>query len=325
MKSNLNEQVSKIKKIIYLNEDYELKHMYQPTGNSCGPTCIKMVGDFIKGDVGSIDDICKACGTDWVEGTPPYKMKAGLDKLKINYIEHIHEIEPYQSLKNVIDKGNIAIVRTLTKNVPHWIVVHRYDDNFFYVNDPWLGLLKYNESELESIWKIRDFFFYEIITGNQKIASDVTIRKMEENDFDYLKNILVDVFDKTGLSNEQIVNEISHFDMNISFVAMVNDEIAGFYFLGNDQIPEIRNNETYNKLSNLKGVEGIGLGVLKKFKNLGIGKKLIEYSQKIPNVDYIWGFQLKSLRNIDDWLKRRKIYFENDGLYITYQIFKNDK
>ena len=104
-----------------------------------------------------------------------------------------------------------------------------------------------------------------------------------------------------------------------------NGEVAGFYFLGNDQIPEIRNNETYTKLSTLKGVEGIGLGVLKKFKNLGIGKKLIEYSQRIPNVDYMWGYQLKSLKNIDDWLKRRKIYFENDGLYITYQIFKNDK
>lgn len=321
----LNEQISKIKKIIYINEDNELKHIYQPTGNSCGPTCIKMVGDFIKGDVGSIDNICKACGTDWVEGTPPYKMKAGLDKLNIDYIEHIHELEPYQSLKNVIDKGNIAIVRTLTKNVPHWIVIHRYDGDTFYVNDPWLGSLKYNEPELESIWKIRDFFFYEIKSSNQKIASDVTIRKMEQNDFEYLKDNLANVFDKTGLNNEQIINEISHFDMNISFVAIVNDEVAGFYFLGNDQIPEIRNNEIYNKLSTLKGVEGIGLGVLKKFKNLGIGKKLIEYSQRIPNVDYMWGYQLKSLKNIDDWLKRRKIYFENDGLYITYQIFKNNK
>jgi GNAT superfamily N-acetyltransferase len=148
---------------------------------------------------------------------------------------------------------------------------------------------------------------------------------MEQTDVEYLKDKLADVFDKTGLSNEQIMDEISHFDMNISLVAIVNDEIAGFYFLGNDQIPEIKNNESYNELSNLKGVEGIGLGVLKKFKNMGIGKKLIEYSQRIPNVDYIWGYQFKSLKNIDDWLKRRKIYFQNNSFYITYQILKNDK
>lgn len=322
---NLNEQICKIKKFMYLNEDNELTHIYQTTGNSCGPTCIKMVGDFIKGNVGSIDDICIECGTDWVEGTPPNKMKIGLDKLKINYIEHIHEIEPYQSLKNVIDKGNIAIVRTITKNVPHWIVIHGYNDDVFDVNDPWLGPIKYNESQLESIWKIRDFFFYEIVTGNQKIEGNVTIRKMEQDDVEYLKDNLADVFDKTGLSNEEIMDEISHFDMNISLVAVVNNEIAGFYFLGNDQIPEMKNNESYSKLSNLKGVEGIGLGVLKKFKNMGIGKKLIEYSQRIPNIDYIWGYQFKSLKNIDDWLKRRKIYFENNEFYITYQILKNDK
>ena len=146
-----------------------------------------MVGDFIKGNVGSIDDICIECGTDWVEGTPPNKMKIGLDKLNINYIEHIHEIEPYQSLKNVIDKGNIAIVRTITKNVPHWIVIHGYNDDVFDVNDPWLGPIKYNESQLDSIWKIRDFFFYEIVTGNQKIEGNVTIRKMEQDDVEYLK------------------------------------------------------------------------------------------------------------------------------------------
>jgi len=50
-------------------------------------------------------------------------------------------------------------------------------------------------------------------------------------------------------------------------------------------------------------------------------RNLIQRTANLDGVDYIWGFQFKSLKNIDDWLKRRKIYFENEGLYITYQIF----
>ena len=67
-------------------------------------------------------------------------------------------------------------------------------------------------------------------------------------------------------------------------------------------------------------MEGIALGVLKEYKNKSVGKKLIEYPKSIPNVDYIWGYQFKSLKNIDDWLKRRKIYSENNVFYITYQL-----
>ena len=55
-----------------------------------------------------------------------------------------------------------------------------------------------------------------------------------------------------------------------------------------------------------------------------IGKQLIVYPETI-GADYIWGYQLKQLDNINDWLKRRKIYHENPGMYITYQIFNNNE
>ena len=97
--------------------------------------------------------------------------------------------------------------------------------------------------------------------------------------------------------------------------------MAGFYFICDKQIPKGGNG--YEDLKDLNGVEGIALGVLKEYKNKGVGKKLIEYPKSIPNVDYIWGYQFKSLKNIDDWLKRRKIYFENNVFYITYQIYSN--
>ena len=227
IKLELNEQLSRIRTIMNLNED--VKHIYQPTGNSCGPTCIKMVGDFIKGDVGEIDEICIECGTDWVVGTPPDRMKIGLDKLGIKYIEHISEIEPFQSLKNVIDKGNKCIVRTITDGVPHWIVINSYKGNIFNVNDPWKGPIRYNEKQLSAIWKVRDFFFFEIITGNQRIIEGVKIRKMEDKDIPSILKKLSKIFSKTGLNNKEIWEEIKHFDLNMSFVATIDDNVAGFY------------------------------------------------------------------------------------------------
>lgn len=298
----------------------EVEHIYQPTGNSCGPTCIKMVGEFIKGNIPSIDEICEMCGTDWVVGTPPERMKIGLDELGINHIEHINEIEPYQSIKNVVDKGNVAIVRTITQGVPHWIVIHDYNGDTFTVNDPWLGPKTYTEKELDEIWRVRNHFFYEIITGRQTMAGNVTIEPMTVDDVHIIYDKLADVFDKTGLSNEQIWSEVEHFNMDKSFVAKVDGKLAGFYFIGDGQIPKAPSS-AYEELRKLHGVEGIALGVFKEFKNMNVGKKLIQQSAKLDGVDYIWGFQFKSLKNIDDWLKRRKIYFENEGLYITYQIF----
>jgi GNAT superfamily N-acetyltransferase len=314
----LTEEVNRIREVMGLNEG--VKHIYQPTGNSCGPTCIKMVGEFIMGNVSEIDDICKTCGTDWVVGTPPEKMKIGLDSLGIKFIEHSNEIEPYQSIRNVIDKGNVSIVRTMTKGVPHWIVIDGYDNDTFNVNDPWLGQIKYNEEELGNIWKVRDYFFYEIIGKEKEKTENVTIRKMTEQDTNIIYNKLEEVFDKTGLSNEEIWEELEGWDKSLSLVALVGDKIAGFYFIGNHPIP--KGGEDYEKFKNLKGIEGMGLGVFKEYKNLGVGKKLIETTQQLP-VDYIWGYQFKSLKNIDDWLKRRKIYYENAGVYITYQMLKN--
>lgn len=304
-----------------LNE--RVNYLSQPTGNSCGPTCIKMVGDFLKGDVPSIDEICKMCGTDWVVGTPPEFMRKGLNKLEIPYVEHRLEIEPFQSLKNTIDKGNIAIVRTVTQGVPHWIVIDDYDGDTFSVNDPWLGQIEYDEYELEEIWAIRDFFYFEILSGQQQKAEGVEIRKMTTEDIPKIYERLQEVYEKTNMSNQKIWDVIleEEPDANFSFVATVGGEIAGFYFISPIPIPEIEG-VPYDEFEDTVGVEGVALGVFPEFKNMGIGKKLIEQSQTTLDADYIWGMQLKSLKNIDDWLKRRELYYETPTYYITYQFLR---
>jgi hypothetical protein len=152
---------------------------------------------------------------------------------------------------------------------------------------------------------------------------NLLIRKITRNDLNQIVPRLGEIFYKTGLSSEQIWGMMQHSDFNKSVVATVDGNVAGFYFFSNEQIPYVDEDyeDTYNELEKLNGIEGVALGIFDEYKNLGIGKKLIEYPKTIPGVDYIWGYQLKSLENIKDWLKRRKIYAETPYLYITYQLF----
>lgn len=147
----------------------------------------------------------------------------------------------------------------------------------------------------------------------------VKIRKLERSDISEISEQLEKVFYKTGMSKASIWAAMGNIDFDISVVATVDGKLAGFYFLNEEDIPEIGD---YSKFKNKRGVEGVALGVFPQYQNKGIGKKLIEYTQERLDYDYIWGMQLKSLENINDWLKRRKIYYENPSLYITYRMLK---
>ena len=153
-----------------------IKHFYQPTGNTCGPTCIYMIWYYLvnkdniiyaafKDTVKmkyDISDIAHFCGTDWIVGTPPDRMENGMCTLGINYVEYMSSPSPFELLRTVIDNKNIPLLRTITKGVPHWIIVDSYDEEYFYIKDPWLGEIRYAEKDLHSIWSVRDYQFFEI-------------------------------------------------------------------------------------------------------------------------------------------------------------------
>jgi hypothetical protein len=119
----------------------------------------------------SIQHISKMCGTDNIVGTPPDRMERGMKALELEYIEYIGSPRPYELLKKVIDDGNVAIIRTITDGIPHWVVVSSYffitrphlSEDKFKILDPWKGERLSNEKDLDKIWKQRDYQFFEII------------------------------------------------------------------------------------------------------------------------------------------------------------------
>jgi hypothetical protein len=113
----------------------------------------------------TVESIAEACGTDWVVGTPPDRMEKGMKSLGMNYVEYIHPKRPFELLKQVIDTGNIPIIRTITQGVPHWIIANGYSNDTFDILDPWLGVIKYDTKQLNNIWMPRDYQFFEIIVN----------------------------------------------------------------------------------------------------------------------------------------------------------------
>ena len=145
-----------------------INHIYQPNGISCGPTCIKMALTYlVQGRVSTftptIEEISEMCETDNIVGTPPDRMEKGLKALGVSYVEYSHTPRPYITLVQILNSGNVPILRTITKGVPHWIIVTKITDGQFFINDPWQGEIVYTEKELDSIWKVRDYQFFELI------------------------------------------------------------------------------------------------------------------------------------------------------------------
>lgn len=154
-------------------------------------------------------------------------------------------------------------------------------------------------------------------------TNSVRIRKYEpDTDFEKIYNNLGLVYNMLEMSNDEILEEIEPIDSDNSIVVEVDGKLAGFYFLRPGSIPENINPELYEELKDLSGIEGVALGVFPEYKNLGIGKRLIEYPKNM-GYDYIWGYQFKPLKNLGDWLKRRKYYGfdEEENAHITYQVF----
>ena len=82
--------------------------------------------------------------------------------------------------------------------------------------------------------------------------------------------------------------------------------------------------EDLSKYKNLRGIQGVSLGILPEYRNQGIGKQLRDLP-KTMGYDYIWGQHFKSLKNVEHWTKfgRRKVADDN-GIYVTLMDLKKN-
>ncbi len=109
--------------------------------------------------------------------------------------------------------------------------------------------------------------------------------------------------------------EVTNWEKSI--MLMDDDKIMGLYLFGDHQLSLLVKNTEYD---NLIGIEGVLLAIDSSIRGLGWGNKLKDYPKTL-GVDYIWGQQLKTLNNLNDWLKRRIYIDETNHVYITLEKF----
>jgi len=154
-----------------------IKHLYQPCGLSCGNAVLKMLLNYygICNNL-SIPDLIKICNTDAATGTTDKNLIQGLEHTKIPYEQNsvTDDNKALSILKNRL-KNEFFLMRALTKNIPHWILVNNYNEStkLFNVLDPWLGEITYNDQEIINIWKPRNydgFYVPQLLNNNYKIS-----------------------------------------------------------------------------------------------------------------------------------------------------------
>jgi len=297
-----------------------IEHLYQPCGISCGNTVLKMLLNFygICPDT-SIEELIRICGTDNKTGTTDKKLKVGLEYANIPHEQNtVIGEDSITDLKSRL--GNeLFLMRTLTKGIPHWILVYHYDGSMWDVMDPWLGEIQYNDQEILDIWEPRNYDGFYVPRTLPQLERFNFFNKKEKypisligkEDIDDVLELADKVFWDSGMDNKLYIG--SNADWSISVKMVDSDRIIGFYIFNKEGLPF-----SNDKFSG-KAVQGVALGIDEEYKGKGLGKKLIQYPyENLGNqFDYIWGMQLKSLKNIDDWLKRREIVADMGGMYIT--------
>jgi ribosomal protein S18 acetylase RimI-like enzyme len=165
-------------------------------------------------------------------------------------------------------------------------------------------------------------------------SGGVVYRKMKTSDLDKIEEIIPYTFHRIGDTDYVMSYTLSRSDLNKSFVAEVDGNIAGFFFIGDSEIPALSDykgspmekyfvDSDYHKdLINLNGAEGVALGVNPEYKGYNIGVGLLRYMLQNSNYDYMWGGMLTSLQNINFWKRRSKVFFDSPDIKMTYALLR---
>lgn len=146
------------------------------------------------------------------------------------------------------------------------------------------------------------------------------IEGMLDKDLEAILSLSEKIFSEALGYEYPVLNLLIYSDIDLSWKAMIGDEIIGCYLLGEDSINsyEITPLEDLSAYQDRKGLHGVALGLLKEYRGLSYGRQLRNMPLLMGNYDYIWGGQAKTLNNLDNWTRhgRRLVGFEDEN-YIT--------
>lgn len=134
--------------------------LQQPNAYTCGPTCVNMVINYcgIMNDTYTFTDLVQLCGCNTSTGTIHTGIENALNAFGISNQRNTTTGEQsITKLNDMLDAGNIFIMRTLIYGCKHWLVVYGREHDEYYISDPSCGLYTMHRDDVFNIWQPRDF------------------------------------------------------------------------------------------------------------------------------------------------------------------------
>jgi len=154
---------------------------------------------------------------------------------------------------------------------------------------------------------------------------DFRIEPVQDKDMDCILAMCKEIFkEHKSIASDLLMLEF-FTDISISRKALLNDKIIGCYLFNEDTI-YCDNRVIFEDLGpykNKKALLGLALALMPDYRGKGYGKQLRDLPKTMRNYDYVWGMQLKSLNNIDNWIRYgRRIVAEGESSYVTLMDIK---
>lgn len=289
-----------------------LSPIEQPDEITCGPSCLKMVGDLHGCAAGiGVQSLGDLCGTNPFAGTTDAGMRRGLDGMGLGYAEHAPG--GVDGLREGLARGSTFLLRTLTMDVKHWVAAAGVlPDGSFRILDPWLGERALDDRQIDAICAPRGWQVFEV-PARQDPRGFLRMTSLERC-WDQAVALAEDTF-AAVFPRDLVAGELEVADRSLSRALWVGDRFAGAYFLSRTPL---RDDIANGRMDGLSAICGEGLAVAPEFKGRGYGSMLRALPSRM-GADYVWGTQLKSLRNLKDWLKRREVVGESQNCWVTLE------
>jgi GNAT superfamily N-acetyltransferase len=164
-------------------------------------------------------------------------------------------------------------------------------------------------------------------------GASIKISLIGESDNSKVIDVLWSNFNRLVGSKQELLDKIKpRLNNGLSVYLSFRGDIIGVYLLNeksindfiksirDDLVSDFRRDDTIITLDEHlsdNGLQGIALSVLPKWRNMGYGRMLKEYTYGL-GYDYIWGVQDKGLNNIEYWTRSRKVFAESSNRWATY-------
>jgi hypothetical protein len=312
---------------------------------TCGATVVAMVADYLLRENSDnnekslklpIEQISDLMGVDSKTGTTHQRMMAGLKAFGIEYERFTGDTNSVDHIVEGLKTKDFLVPLRCSMdgkgNYLHWLLATEYKDGKIKILDPGSGRIYWQPTSfVEKIIAPRDWEHYFI--PKKQLINDIKLEnfalsykdKNIDKSMDMLKLMGRGIGDIVNLTEPVVIGIInSKINKNITKILTLNNKVIGGYVLSEADVLNVGLGVEIKELEHKKGVEGVALYVDDEYRDFGFGKMLRNLPRRL-GYDYVFGSQLKTLNNIDDWLKHRVMVAENKSGYLTLQYYAGNE